>query len=387
MEDYFSPPSLETVRPLTRSYAGGKDWEIAEFLELLNYAQSIEASDIHLKSGEPPRIRTVRGLLVPEKKEFKEPVLGSSLNQFISYLERLGTTNDATSLDLESTPLEKDGYYDFSVKIANSSMRLSAYRETTGRALAIRFFYNRHVSLEFIGIPELTPIIDRNHGLFMATGPTGGGKTTTLAAMINHLNERESIHIATLEDPVEYIYTDKRARITQRNVPAHVSTYEEGLVSIMRQDPDVILIGELRSFEVMKTCLLAAESGHLVLTTMHASSIPHGIHRFISFFPAHEQNMIRNMLADTLIGMSNQSLLPSTQNKWVLALELMIMNTAIANLIREGKLNAIEDVQRFTSGMVTWDTRLDTLLLHGLINEDTWRRNRRDTQHPNPLIK
>lgn len=384
MEDYFSPPNIDLVRPLSTSIPGGKDWEITEFLELLNYAQSLEASDIHLKAGEVPRLRTIKGVLPPDREEFAQPVLGSSLQSFFEYLLHTSHAGSQTGTDTPRS-LDERGYLDFSVKIENSSMRLSAYKENNGMALAVRFFYNRYVSLEYIGIPELVPVLDRNHGLFMATGPTGGGKTTTLAAMINHLNEREAFHIATIEDPVEYIFTDKRSRITQRSIPNHLPSFHAGLESIMRQDPDVILIGELRSFDVMKTSLLAAESGHLVLTTMHASSVMHGLHRFISFFPSPEQNTAREMLADTLIGMSNQLLIPSTQGRWALAFELMTMNTAIGNLVREGKLPGIEDVIRFTPGMISWASRLDTLLLNGIISQNTWKRTRRDPSHKNPL--
>jgi twitching motility protein PilT len=374
-EDYFGLPSLRIVR---QQSATGRNWEIAEFLGLITYAQAMEASDIHLKSGEPPRIRTVQGLLEPEQPEYRDAIMASSLKDFLDYLINLARLN-------ERQDLERDGFIDFSVKIDNNSVRLSAYRENSGLALAVRFFYNRHVSVEFIGISELTPILDKQSGLFIATGPTGAGKTTTIAAMINHLNEREAYHIATIEDPVEYIYTDKRSRITQRSVPSHIPNFEEGLLAMMRQDPDVIVIGELRNRQMMKTSLLAAESGHLVLTTMHASSCLHAIHRFISFFPSDEQDTIRTMLADTTIGMCNQMLLQGRHGKWALAFELMTMNAAIANLIRENKLNGIEDVIRCAPGMISWDARLDSLMLNGQITSETWKRCKRDPNRKNPM--
>lgn len=384
-EDYFGPPSLEEVRPLTRSFAAGREWEISEFLELLNYAQSIEASDLHLKSGAIPRIRSVQGVLPPDKPEFREPVLGASLSQFISYLERLTTATDAGTPDHSLGLVDVHGYHNFSVKIAHSSMRVGAYRETSGKGLAIRFFYNRHMSLEYLAIPELVSVLEKPHGLFLATGPNGSGKTTTLAAMVNHLNEREAIHIATLEDPVEYIYTDKRARITQRNVPAHIASYEEGFASVMRQDPDVMVIGELQSLEMMRQALLAAEAGHLVMATMHASSVAHAIYRYVSLFSPTEQSIIRQILADTLIGISNQKLLPTPHGKWALAIELMTMNPMTATLIREGNYEALEDIEKTNSGMISWDQRLDTLLTTGLLSEDLWLKYRRDHSRPNPL--
>ena len=386
-EDYFSPPNLEEVRPLTRSFATGREWEISEFLELLNYAQSIEASDLHLKSGAVPRIRSVQGVLPPEKQEFLEPVLGASLSQFISYLERLTTATDAGMLDNSMGLVDSHGYHDFSVKIAHSSIRVGAYRETSGKALAIRFFYNRHMSLEYLAIPELVSVLEQPRGLFLATGPTGSGKTTTLAAMVNHLNEREAIHIATLEDPVEYIYTDKRARITQRNVPAHVATYEEGFASIMRQDPDVMIIGELQSIGMMRQALFAAEAGHLVMATMHASSVAHAIHRYISLFPMPEQPTIRHILADTLIGVSNQRLLPTPHDKWALAMELITMNSDIVHLIRKGDCESIRDIEAASPGMISWDHRLDMLLSTGLISEELWLKHRRDGRRLSPLEK
>jgi|GEM_PF-277424 len=377
--------ALQETPVVSRFVATGEDWEIAKFLELFHYAQSIEASDVHLKSGEVPRIRTVQGVLPPENPRFRQPLLGTCLEQLILYLERLTTAVEMNLIEQERSPVDVHGFHHFSVKIANSCMRVSAYRETSGYALAIRFFYNKYVSLDFIGIKELAQMVDFSHGLFLITGPTGMGKTTSMAAMVDYVNARESIHISTLEDPVEFIFTEKRSRITQRSVPSHVNSYADGLVSVMRQDADIIVFGELREKEHMRAALQAAESGHLVLSTMHAASVTHAVQRFITTFSGQEQIDIRGLLSNTLIGVSNQSLLPGLQRKRVLGFELLVNNVASAKCIREGNLSGFEEILSKDKGMLSWHARLDQLLLTAQISPETWKKWLRDPKHANPL--
>lgn len=349
-------------------------------LVMLETAKKLGATDLHFKAGEPAEIRTVRGIGEFPQPELRKKISGTSVYALFEYFLQFSPSTDRKLF-------EDAGYLDFAVKIDDVSMRLSAFMENSGLCLAVRFFNQKALSLDFVGIRQLADILKKPSGLFMTTGPTGSGKTTTLAAMIEHLNSTECKHIATVEDPVEYVFTDKRCRITQRSIPAHVKDFATGLVSMLRQDPDVIMIGELRTVDVMRTTLLAAESGHLVLTTMHASSAVQAVSRFASYFPSDAQQWAKALLCEVLLGATNQRLLPNPdRTKRVLCAELMLMTTAMTNLIKEGKYKEAQDSIQRSPGMLDWDTSLDKLLLTNQIDYETWRLNLRNPDRARPKI-
>ncbi len=216
-------------------------------------------------------------------------------------------------------------------------------------------------------------------GLILVTGPTGCGKSTTLAAMLDYLNEREARRVVTIEDPIEYLFKDKRCFITQRELGADTRSFADALKRVLRQDPDVILVGEMRDLETIATALTAAETGHLVFATLHTPSAPGAIDRIIDVFPPYQQNQIRAQLSTTLRGVLYQTLIPKAGgNGRVPAVEVMIATTAVCNLIREGKTYQMPNVIQTGSqyGMQTLNQALRDLCQRGLINpEDAFRKS------------
>jgi twitching motility protein PilT len=253
--------------------------------------------------------------------------------------------------------------------------RVSAFREKGNLGAALRLIPNRLLSFEQIGLPDhIKDLLTRPRGLLLVTGPTGSGKTTTLATMIDQINTTQDRHIVTIEDPIEYYHTHKRSIITQREVGVDVSSFAEAMRRVLRQDPDIVLLGEMRDYETISTAITAAETGHLVLATLHTTGSARTVDRIIDSFPREQQEQIRTQLALSIIGVVSQVLLPRKDMEGVVAaFEIMLNTSAIENYIRKNETYKItSDIQTGKRrGMVLLDDSLLKLYHDGKISLDT----------------
>lgn len=333
---------------------------------LLTRAASERASDVHLTADRPPLIR-VDGALVPVPGiEFALPA---------DWL-------DAVLRGILSPELERDfddhGEVDLAYAVDGvGRFRVNAFRQLGNIAVALRLISTRAFSLAELGAPEIArDLALRPRGLVLVTGPTGSGKSTTLTAMVDIINETRPAHIVTLEDPVEFQHTSKRSLVHQREVGSDTRSFAEALRRVLRQDPDVILVGELRDPESIQTALSAAETGHLVLSTLHTQGASKSINRIIDAFPAHQQNQVRTQLGDTLQGIVSQALLPLAQkNGRTIATEVLVNTPAVANLIREGQVPQLYSAMQAGSGqgMHTLDQDLKRLVSEGIVSQQVAR--------------
>ncbi len=329
---------------------------------LVVQAQAVRATDIHLSHGIPPYFR-IDGELVPQEKfgvmkgeEIKEAVR--------DLLEETGVEFDESAREI-----------DFSFTVAGSiRVRGNFYYERGEAALALRLIPRKVRSIDELGLPQiLKEIADQDFGFIIVTGPTGSGKSTTIAAMIDYLNERYPYHIITIEDPIEYIFDNKRSIIHQRELGKDTMSFTDGLKYALRQDPDVILVGEMRDLETMSLALTAAETGHIVFATVHTNSAATAPERIIDVFPAHQQRQVALQLANTLRAVIYQRLVPKKGGGMVAVQEIMIGTPAVANLIREGKLHQLEGIIQAGAryGMVLFDDALVDLYRKGIIDRQT----------------
>ena len=330
--------------------------------DLLRLMAEKEASDLHLKVSSPPVLR-IHGMLVPQTDlpEVSRQVIDEIFEEVTNEKQR----------DLFAERLELDFSYE-APKIARCRVNASLQRGT--KSLAFRPIGLTVPRIDELGLPEICKsLVLKPRGLVLVTGPAGSGKTTTLAAMIEYLNERECRRIITVEDPIEYLHQDNKCLITQRELGADTHSFAEALKHALRQDPNVILVGEMRDLETMAAVLTAAETGHLVMSTLHTSSAPLTIDRIIDAFPPHQQQQIRVQLSTTLEGVLSQTLLPRLDAAGrVVAVEVMVATPAIRNLIREGKTpqmpNAIQTGAKY--GMQTLEQALKDLYERELISRD-----------------
>jgi twitching motility protein PilT len=332
--------------------------------DLLAFSVKNQASDLHLSTGLPPMLR-LRG----DMRRVNLPVL---LAQDVDNM--LDAIMDQTQAEAYRRDLECD----FAVDIAGlARFRINAFRQARGPAAVIRTIPHTVRSLaELDAPPVLAELALRRQGLVLVTGPTGSGKSTTLAAMIRHINEQRPAHILTIEDPIEFIHTSDKSLISQRAVGAHTHSFANALRSALREDPDVILIGELRDLDTIRLALTAAETGHLVLATLHTSSAAKSIDRIIDVFPGDEKDMVRSMLSESLSAVVSQILLKTrTGDGRIAAHEIMLGTPAIRNLIREGKVAQMVSVMQTSAGagMQTLDHCLGDLLRKELITPETAR--------------
>jgi twitching motility protein PilT len=274
--------------------------------------------------------------------------------------------------DKQRKEYEENLEVDFSFEIENlSRFRVNAFMQNRGAAAVLRTIPSEILSLEQLGAPDIfRKLIDQPTGLILVTGATGSGKSTTLAAMVDHINASKREHILTIEDPIEFVHQNKLSVLNQREVHRDTHSFNNALRSALREDPDVILVGELRDLETIRLAISAAETGHLVFGTLHTNSAPKTIDRIIDVFPAEEKSMIRSMLSESLRAVISQTLLKKTGGGRVAAHEIMVGIPAIRNLIREGKVPQMYSVIQTGQGhgMQTMDQCLQKLAAQGVIS-------------------
>ncbi|MFC1564282.1 type IV pilus twitching motility protein PilT [candidate division KSB1 bacterium] len=330
--------------------------------KLLKYAVDMDASDLHLASGFPPILR-----IDGELKKIDLPVLEDA--KLVKMFKSILTPEQEVKLSEKSE-------VDFAYEITGlSRFRANIYLQMQGVSAAFRVIPNTIRTLGDIGAPEGVYKMARlPKGLILVTGPTGSGKSTTLAAMINLINKENKKHILTIEDPIEYVHQGINCLINQRQVGIHSPSFASALRSALREDPDVILVGEMRDLETISLAVTAAETGHLVLGTLHTSSAPETVDRVIDVFPGDQQNQIRAMFSSTLQGVISQKLVVSKGKKGRTAvMEVLVASNAIRNLIRERKVHQMNTVIQTGAdqGMQTMDQGLMNLLNENKIDKDT----------------
>ena len=330
-----------------------------DIAELLAYSVKNKASDLHLSAGLPPMIR-VDG----DVKRLNVPALDNKQLTELIY----STMSDHQRRDFEAN-LEVD--FSYSVQ-GLARFRVNCFHQDRGVGAAFRTIPADVWTLEDIGAPpSFKEIINIPRGLILVTGPTGSGKSTTLAAMVNHLNETVNGHILTIEDPIEFLHTPRKCLINQREVHRDTHGFNQALRAALREDPDIILVGEMRDIETVRLALTAAETGHIVFATLHTSSAAKTIDRVIDVFPAGEKDMVRSMLSESLRAVIAQTLMKRIGGGRIAAWEIMIATPAIRNLIREDKVaqmySAIQTGQNV--GMMTLDQHLESLVQRGIINK------------------
>jgi twitching motility protein PilT len=332
-----------------------------EIFELLTFAKKENASDIHISSGEPPMIRIygdIRKVDVPPlSKEDVHKILYDILT------------------DQQRKTYEELHELDFAIALGDAGrFRVNAFLQSRGESIVFRVIPSAIPTLEQLNMPKIVgELTKKNKGLILVTGPTGCGKSTTLAAMIDLINREERCHILTIEDPIEFVHQSKNCLINQRELGAHTHSFANALRSALREDPDVILVGEMRDLETISLALTAAETGHLVFSTLHTSSAPKTVDRVIDVFPPEQQELVRTMFSESIQAVLTQQLVKRKDGKGrVAALEIMIGTSAVRNLIRENKIaqipSSLQTGRQY--GMQTMDQSLIELYQRDLVTKE-----------------
>ena len=333
--------------------------------ELLSLTRDRAGSDLHLSSGNPPMLR-VDGEIQPIDPD---PLTSDAIKSMVYPI--MG--------DEQRANFEVEGEIDFSFEFdAETRFRVNIFTNRQGAAVVFRLIPSDTLSLEDLGAPRVVRrLAELDMGLVLVTGPTGSGKSTTLAAMIDHINSTAKRHILTIEDPIEFIHTPKMSLVNQREVGRDTKSFARALRSALREDPDVILVGEMRDHETISLALTAAETGHLVMGTLHSSSAAKTVGRIVDVFPTGDKPMVRTMLAGSLQGVIAQGLLKRTDaNGRIAAFEILIGTPAVRNLIRENKIPQIFSMMQMGTdfGMQTMSVAVDLLIEKGVVAKDEGRQ-------------
>ncbi|MBW3923134.1 type IV pilus twitching motility protein PilT [Neisseria meningitidis] len=342
-----------------------------QITDLLAFGAKNKASDLHLSSGISPMIRVhgdMRRINLPEMSA-----------------EEVGNMVTSVMNDHQRKIYQQNLEVDFSFELPNvARFRVNAFNIGRGPAAVFRTIPSTVLSLEELKAPSIfQKIAESPRGMVLVTGPTGSGKSTTLAAMINYINETQPAHILTIEDPIEFVHQSKKSLINQRELRQHTLSFANALRSALREDPDIILVGEMRDPETIGLALTAAETGHLVFGTLHTTGAAKTVDRIVDVFPAGEKEMVRSMLSESLTAVISQNLLKTHDgNGRVASHEILIANPAVRNLIRENKITQINSVLQTgqASGMQTMDQSLQSLVRQGLIAPEVARRRAQNSE-------
>lgn len=332
-----------------------------DITKLLEFAFQQDASDIHISAGESPMMR-IHGSM----KRLKAPPLTAEDSHALLY----DIMNDG-----QRKVFEEFSDIDFSMQLGDlARFRVNVFRQQRGMGAVFRKIPTKILSIEELNLPPIVgELTNRPKGLILVTGPTGSGKSTTLAAMIDLINQNEEGHILTIEDPIEFVHPSKKCLVNQREIGPHSKSFANALRASLREDPDIILVGEMRDLETIQLALTAAETGHLVFGTLHTSSAPKTVDRVIDVFPPAQQQQVRAMFAESIQAIITQTLCKKSGGGRIAALEILIGTTAVKNLIREGKIHQIPGVMQTSQniGMQTLEMHLKDLVNRGLITRET----------------
>ncbi|MDP6114105.1 MAG: type IV pilus twitching motility protein PilT [Planctomycetota bacterium] len=326
--------------------------------ELLKFMVDTGGSDLHLSVGREPTVRMSGRLRSLNKRKLTS-------EDTVAFVKSIASERNQREL-------EESGSSDFGFQFGDSSrFRVSIFRQKGHMSLVLRQIPNRFLTFEEIGLPQLLKNhIQKPRGLILVTGPTGSGKTTTLATMVNFINETKDRHIITIEDPIEYYFHHEKSVVTQREIGVDVPDFPEAIRRALRQDPDVILVGEMRDLETIQAAITAAETGHLVMGTLHTTGASRTINRIIDAFPTNQQEQVRAQLSTSIEAVISQALMPRSNKKGVVAaFEVLIMSPSIANLIRDNKVHQLNsEIQTGgNAGMILLDDSLFHLYATGQI--------------------
>ena len=331
-----------------------------DITQLLQFGVEQGASDCHLSAGEPPMIRIDGDL-----KKLDNPALTKEEVHALVY--------DIMN-DVQRRVFEETHECDFSFELGKvARFRVNVFLQRKGEGAVFRTIPTKVMSLEELGMPPiLKQLCEKDKGLILVTGPTGSGKSTTLAGMIDYINNSFEGHILTVEDPIEFVHLSKKCLVNQRELGPHTHSFANALRSALREDPDIILVGEMRDLETIQLALTAAETGHLVFGTLHTSSAPKTVDRIIDVFPPNQQAQIRAQFAESIEAVITQTLLKKKVGGRVAALELLTGTTAVRNLIREGKIHQIPGTMQVSQkdGMQTMDMALTNLVTRGIVTRE-----------------
>lgn len=331
-----------------------------DITQLLAFGVEQGASDCHLSAGEPPMIR-IHGDL----KKLDHPPLTKEEAHALVY----DIMNDAQRKAFEETH-----ECDFSFEMgAVARFRVNVFMQRKGEGAVFRTIPTKILTLEQLEMPAiLKQLCEKEKGLILVTGPTGSGKSTTLAGMVDYLNESFEGHILTVEDPIEFVHQSKKCLVNQRELGPHTNSFANALRAALREDPDIILVGEMRDLETIQLALTAAETGHIVFGTLHTSSAPKTVDRIIDVFPPNQQAQIRAQFAESIEAVITQTLLKKKGGGRIAALEIMTGTTAVRNLVREGKIHQIPGTMQVSQkdGMQTMDMALQSLVSRGLVTKE-----------------